>query len=175
MKQHSAKIVATTGIIFCMVGLLAIVAFYFFIEKEKDDFHERNLAREKARAQTVMLEGLEQTFKETKAERESLETRILLEENLFSFLANIEALGQMYNVELVTKDLREVSIANNNTFETFVIDVSVTGTYEALMTILSIFETLPYQVTIEKVTLEKQTGGEWSSSYELRITKFKKV
>ena len=175
MKQHSAKIVAMAGIIFCLSSLLAVVLFYLFIEREKDDFYERNIAREKARAQTIMLEGLSKTFEETKVDRDSLEARVLQQNDLFSFLAKIESLGQMYNVILETRDLREVPISDSKTFETFVVDVVVSGEYQDVLTVLSIFETLPYQANVEQVTLEKQTEETWSSSYELRITQFKKV
>lgn len=173
MVLKSTKIMsgATGG--FFVVSVVACVVFFYHVSVQKERFREQSIARAELQAHKDALTSLTRTLEETQEERESLASRIVKEEMVIDLLGLIETLGREQGVVLTTTSLNVEPISN--TFEALVIGVNVRGSYEALMHVLTLLEHLPYQSTVNKVHVDRGDGVLWSGSFEVRVTKFKKI
>lgn len=175
MLHKKTKIVAViSGIVF--LSCVTAAAFFFHtVQGQKAIYTERNISLAQAKSDQESLRTLMHTLEETKLERESLISRILKEEDVINFLALLESLGAEHGVTLTTDSLKVEPL--NETFETLLIHMGAEGTYVAVLHVLELFETLPYQVSIESTQLSNAEGGgtTWKGQFSLRVTKMKKI
>jgi Tfp pilus assembly protein PilO len=174
MLHKSTKIIATTGTLFFLLSVGVFSVFLHVVTKQKAEFTEQTVENIRSEAHHDSLAALMETLEKTKDERESLTSRVLREEDVIDFLALIESLGDEQGVELTTASLTVESI--DAVFETLVVNVGVEGSYTGVMQVLKIIEHLPYQTTISgfQITHGVEEGSLWESTYNVRVTKFKK-
>lgn len=176
MIRKNTKVVLVLGALFFIVSIVMYVLFFTIVSNHKKQFTELSIERATIQSHQTLLKELTQTLEETKYEREVIKNSILKEENIIDLLTLIESLGKEQGVSVVTNSLNVTPI--NATFETLVVTVGVEGSYESVLHILELFETLPYQSTVNKVQIT-HTEGEglttWKGSFEIRVIKFKKV
>lgn len=176
MIQKRTKIVASIGAAFLIASIGAYVFFFLSVSNHKKQFVAEGIARAEAKSRHESLSALMRTLEETQTDRQNLFTRILTEEDVIDLLALIESVGNEQGVELTTNSLTVAPI--NDTFETLVVDLDVKGSYASVVHVLKLMEQLPYQssVTNVQVVRESEEGGPgWRSTYEVRVTKFKKT
>lgn len=163
------------SVVFCVVSVAWFVLFFVKVESHKVMLEEKTTAQVEEKARQEALEKLTQTLDETSTDRVSLLSRFPHEEDIVTLLASIEQLGDEQGVAITTNSLTVRPI--DATFETLVITTSIEGSYGAILRTLTLLETLPYQVTVANVQLERigEEGSRWKSGCEIRITKFKKV
>lgn len=175
MRNQNTYIASGLGILFLSVSIGACAVFLHEVEKKKETLHELGLLRAQTESRKKTLMTLTTALTDTKEERAYLTSRILKEEDVVDFLTLIESLGREQGTKLTTSSLTVEPV--NSSFESLVVGVNVEGQYANLMHLLTLFEHLPYQVTIEKVVFEKTSDGGsafWKSFYEIRVTKTKK-
>ena len=95
---------------------------------------------------------------------------MLKDEEVINFLATIEELGREQHVELKTSRLQVDGI--DDTFEELVVEITITGSYDSVLHMLSLFETFPYQSYVSIFT-DNQVS--WSGNFTIHVTKFKKT
>lgn len=174
LSQRSTHIIALVGGIFFLFSVVAYGLFLREIKHHKSHLHDTqvtylNFEKHKD-AYTALIHKLD----ETSDDRSSLRSRILTEENVIDFLALIEAVGREQGVLLETTAVAVQPI--DVTFETLVVSVKVKGQYSALVQTLTLFEQLPYQLTLSGVQFVRTSEGnidQWESTYNIQVTKFK--
>ncbi len=175
MLHRNTKIIAIIGILFFVVSVSSAGMFFYSVEKQKAQFIEQKIERAQMQANEESLVSLVTRLEETQDARTTLRTRILRDEEVIDLLAEIESIGTGQSTELVTNSLTVEP--RTDTFETLVIRLSVDGSYEAIMHVLKILEQLPYQSSVNKIQIMRSGAGlsSWTSVYEVRVTKYKKV
>ncbi len=176
MRPKSSKIIAGISSILLILSFVVLGIFYSMVAKQKVAYVNSTKERIEAEARKTSLETLVKTLDETKEERALLMSRILRDEQVVDFLSLIETLGREQGAALKTNSLNSVSL--NDTFESLVISITVEGSYDAVMQVLKLFEHLPYQVVISSVRIENEDGVgvlSWKGSFEMSVTKFKKI
>lgn len=172
MIRKSTKIYASVSAMCLAASICLFVFSTITVSNQKKEHLTHAQERAEAKVHKESLQTLMKTLDETQNERESLFTRFVREEEVIDFLALIEAIGKEQGVELSTKSLQVNPI--NNYFETLNINVSVTGTYAQVIKVLSLFEELPYQVSIPTIQVQQNDDKLWSGTITLNVTKFTK-
>ncbi|HEU4677262.1 MAG TPA: hypothetical protein VFS75_00925 [Candidatus Paceibacterota bacterium] len=168
--------IAVFGSAFFVVSLAALFIFSHLVSLKKEEYQRETLAAAEAEAHNAALSQLTRTLDETKEDRDSVNGRILKDEDVIGFLALIETLGKEQGVSLSTSALTVEPI--DATFERLVMSVAVSGPYQGVIRTLEVLENLPYQSSVLHLQLsrgEAEDGSQvWKSTYDLTITKFKK-
>lgn len=148
--------------------------FFHLVEQHKMHLNEMRESHARIEQNRDTFTALVARLEETRSDRESLQKRLLTEEGVIDFLTLIETVGREQQVLLKTNTITTRPI--NEAFETVVINLSVEGTYPALVKVLTLFEYLPYQVSIRNVqfsAMEGEKKGTWTSTYDVEVTQFK--
>lgn len=175
MIHRSTKIITALSLLFLAASLVIGVIFLQTIQERKEAYANMQAERTLMLEREASLEALSEALDETKEERDSLGTRILADDDVISFLALVEALGNEQGVELMTSALNVAPL--DSSFEELVLTIEVKGAYAAVEHTLQIFEHLPYQSSVTRLNLSEEKGANafWRAVFELRVTKFKKV
>lgn len=173
MIHTNTKIIAVISMFVFVVCIIITTVFVRKVEIQKSEYTARLVERAEMRERERSLESLTQALADTKAERESLTARIL-PEDVISFLAFIEDLGREQGVKLVTSSLTVKPI--DAVFENLVLSIEVRGTYTDVIRVVSLFEYLPYQSSLNTLRISRENGeNNWRATFMVEITKFKKV
>lgn len=178
MFSKNTNIALLLSILFCVSTFGALAAFFYVGELHKATFLEKSTQEIREKAQKSALEQITTTLDETKEERISLFSRFPHEEDIVDVLTSIEKIVAEQGVKITTNSLSLTVRPIDETFETLVITLNMEGSHDAIVYVLKLFETMPYQVTVTNVHLERVGEGgtaTWRSTGEIRITKFKKV
>lgn len=175
MTKHT-KIVSGIALVFFLGSLVLFWGDLYMIvtsearlqEERKEDVQKQNDERE--------FKSLIELADRTRAEREEMSSLILADEDVISFLTLIENIGSEQGVGLKTASLNVSAI--DTLLEELSINVTIDGSYNSVMHTLKLFENLPYQSRISKMTVSQAsadggTGG-WSITFTVHVTKFKK-
>lgn len=180
MLNARTKLIAGIGIIFFVVSFA--VGTFFFYEVGLRKVEIDSLLQEQAQtvAYKKSLESITAALASTESERTFLATRVLKEEEVVDLLTLIETIANEQGIVPKTNSLAVEPVANKNSknFETLIVNVSLEGSYEALLAALTIYENLPYQSALRNVRFEKnesEAGVQWKSTYEILVTKYKKI
>ena len=107
---------------------------------EKKHTNEKSLAR--------LLDGV-------KKEREAIEAVFLKEDDLIRLIKGLESIGESSGVSLKISAIS----ADKSAASKPVISFSAQGTFEQLFQYLYFLENLPYLITINKVSFQKEEDG----------------
>ncbi len=173
MIQKNTQIIAITATIFFLLSVLASWMFIREVEQKKGVYASAILLESEMNHRERSLNEITEKLEDTKTERESLKTRILKEEDFIDFLALIEALGDEQGVELTTNSLSESEI--NNEFDELIMRVNLVGPYDPVMHTIAIFEHMPYQSSINEMSLIQTSDGKWNALFEFRLAKYKPI
>jgi len=161
-----------TSTLFFLIALSVFSSFVYELTQQKAHFMQKEGEHANALTYSKSLKELMRTLNETESDRVSLQTRILKDEDVIELLTLIESLGKEQGTELTTKSLTVEPI--DDRFEKLIITVGVKGSYVAVLHVLTLLEYLPYQSSIGAVQINGDENQQWESTYDLRVTKFKK-
>ena len=174
IASKSTHIIALTGGLFFMFSLSAYALFFQQVEQIKETLISRHTEFAQIEKKREVLSTLIKTLESTKNERASITQRVLTEDHVVDILTLIEEIGREQQVVLKTNTISVKPI--NNVFETVVISVSVEGSYEALVSTLTLFENMPYQCAITNVRFTRNENSDmWETQYDIQVTKYKNV
>ena len=156
-----------------MVSIAAVLVLLYLIHNTNLLLGEQKTERAQAQLHQQELSSLERLVQETSDERKELTGYILKNDGVIDFLALIETLGTEQNVQFKTNSLKVVE--KDNIFEELQIDILINGPYKSVLHTLALFESLPYQSYISKLTFTRGTGdgSPWNADFLLHVTKFK--
>ncbi len=171
MIQKNTQTIAIIATIFFILSALASFVFIGVVEQKKADYASAILFESEMNHRERSLNEITEKLDDTKIARESLKTRILQEEDFIDFLALVESLGDEQGVELTTNSLSESEI--NSQFDELIMRVNLVGPYDSVMHTIAIFEHMPYQSSINEMSLIQASDGKWNALFEFRVAKFK--
>ncbi len=179
MFQSNSKIIAAIGALTLLLSVSVCIFFMYTVNEKKSHYQEKLNEQDVLKAHEESLKKLSETLEETRNDRETLMTRILEEDGVIDFLYLIESAGKEQGVVLKTESLTVTPV--NETFEKLIINLSVSGEYVSVLHVLKLLEQILYQSEINKATIGRDEGrggasqGLWRGTFELSVTKFKKV
>ena len=172
--HRSTHIIALFSGLFFIGSAFLYWGFFTQVEQHKMNLHEMRETHARIEQNRGIFAALVTRLEETRGERESLQKHILTQDGVIDFLTLIENIGREQMVQLKTNTI--IVRPLNKTFETMVVNISVEGPYVALVKVLTLFEHVPYQVSIRNVqftNMEKEGEDVWSSTYDIEVTQFK--
>ncbi len=175
MIHRRTKIIAAIAFGFFIFSLGAYVLFFFMIEGHKETLRAERVRAAEAEVQARALSALQATVVESKEDREKLLGFILTDDEIIDFLALIEQTAREQGVKLeTTLEVRPL----DDVFEELALSLSIEGSFDGVMRMLRLFETLPEQSVVTEMNIAR--GGEegstdWQGTFMLTVTKFKKI
>jgi len=175
MVHKKTKIVAGIGFIFFLASLACFSSFSYVVYNHKIALNEQLVRAAEIKARESALGALIRVTAVSKEERTALRSYVLEDDRVIDLLSLIENLGKEQGVVVTTNTLTVSSL--NAEFENLQITVSAEGSYDAIMHVLGLLETLPYQSAVTKVLLSKvsEGGALWKGTFDVQVTKFKKI
>lgn len=177
MVTAETKTVAIFSGSVCAIILIVLCGMLYVIDK-KDALYTNELRARAARnvaAKEAKL--LAARMSETARDRETLAQYVLTENSVADFLSLIGNLGRARGVTVQTRSLAVAPIDGSEVFEQLTLEVDVTGSFASATQMLSLLESLPYQVRVQTVTVnranEAKGDGLWLGAYHLSVTKYK--
>lgn len=175
MIHTRTKIIALIAFGLCLGSFAICGAMFFVINGQKQNLYDARLKAAEAEMQARALSALEATVTRSKDDRAKLSGYILADDAIIDLLSLIETTAREQGVKLKPK-LETAPI--DDVFEELRISISIDGSFDGIMRILRIIETLPGQGSVPQVSITRG-GGEgasvWSGTVLLVVTKYKKV
>ena len=179
------RIPRTVGILVAVVAgcILAGVLYAFMFVRIKDENTEIAMLQvtiDTAADQQAKLESAKEVFALTLREREELDRYILSNDAVVDFIEDLEGLKTITGavVQVVTVNVAASGTASSTT-EGLTLTLNAEGSWNQVMHLLSIIETLPYSVRITNVGLHKLGGGGkgkavyWQETITFVVQKFR--
>ncbi len=176
MIHTRTKIIALIALGLSFGSLALLGAIFFVVNGQKQNLYDARLKAAEAKMQAEALSALEETVARSAEDRAKLQGYILAEESIIDFLSLIEVTAREQGVKLDTQ-LDTAPI--DDVFEELRFSMSIDGTFDGVMRMLRIIETLPGQGSVPQVAITRERGeGEsnvWNATVTLVVTKYKKV
>ena len=173
MIHTRTKIIALIALGLCLGSLVICGAMFFVINGQKQNLYDARLKAAEAEMQARALSALEATVTRSEDDRAKLSEYILADESIIDLLSLIETTASEQGVMLKTK-LETAPI--DDVFEELRFSFAIDGSFDGIMRILRIIETLPGQGSVPQVSITRG-GGEgaavWSGTVSLVVTKYK--
>jgi len=179
--MHISRTIGILGlaIIGCMLAGALYALMFVRIESENTEAALLRVVVDAGAEEQAKLESAKEIFALTQKEREELGRYIVSNDAVVDFIEALENLNETTgaNVEVVTVNVVPAAIPDSVT-EELALALSVEGTWNQVMHLLSIVETLPYSVRIGNVGLHKigeQKGKTvyWQETVTFSVQKFK--
>lgn len=175
MISKRTKFVGGVALAFFGISIIAFWGLLYLILSYETKLAEGQEQIQKATVHKQEIASLDRLIEETVSEREEISSYILHDDDdVIRFLSLIETLGNEQGVELKTTSLNAESAGD--LFENLAINISVTGSYRSIQHLLMLFETLPFQSSVSRLSLTRasETGvnGAWDGKLTLNVTKY---
>ncbi len=174
--HQKTKIVAGVTVVICAIMIAIFAGALYILSQKKEALRESATQVATAKARASELTALVRLADDTQAERAELHTRVLAKEGVIDFLSLIETLAKEQRVTLKTNTLTVNDVSSS--FELLTVNVSLSGSNDAVLHVIEILETLPYQAEVVRVSITNNgLIGEdvWQADVELVVTKMKKT
>lgn len=178
MIHTRTKIIALIAASLFLLTLFAYSGVAYMLRNHKATLAAERIAVADAEMQKKSLSDLIAIVESSADERETMRGYILEDDKIIDLLSLIGTLAKEQGVTYTTSNLMVTPI--DDTFEALEFTVAVTGSFERVMRVLTLLETLPQQSSIPSVLFTKTENvetraSEWQGSIDIRVTKFKNV
>lgn len=175
MSRISSKTKATfiASLLALLGALCALSVLLFMIHRADTKLLETITSEKRLDDEEGQYSALQKLAKETEVDREELSAYILSEDEVIDFLSLIEKVGIDAGVSVTTRAIAVTKDESAPAYETVSIDLELEGASDKIRHVIDLYEHLPYQSRIEKISLDR-AGGEddmWRSSVLLSVTK----
>lgn len=169
------KVFGALAILFFVCSLAPLAGLTYAIIRAEDRLNEQKMQIAKSQAEEQALSASLRLVEESESERMELSSYILEDDEVVTFLALLETLGAEQSVTLTTASLEVV--ATQSEYEELKVEIVIEGSYDSLLHMLKLFETLPYQSRITNVLFFKGQGTAdgWRGELTVYVTKYKKI
>lgn len=162
------------------VALLAVLVFFFFAIKSKNETISRNEnIIETALAERGKIATLKTLVEETHKDREKLDSFLVDKEKIVEFLESVENLAKNERLSIGIGSLEErTDSASGVAVPTLNLSIDSSGSWSNVIKFLHLMENLPYHLSISKVNLRTDEGGArkrgeaiWSVTFDVSVRK----
>lgn len=116
-------------------------------------------------SQRDRFENIEETLANLEDRAEDIESIVLDENNIVSFLEDIESLGSELGLTL-SKTIQQKQIANGSIIS---ITIKTEGNWRATQNFVALLENLPYSISMERYSGRVLDAGIWLGSIEFSV------
>lgn len=173
MIHRRTKIIALIAAALFLGALFVYAGFTMLLIKHKEALYAERTTVADTEMQKKSLAALEGLVRDSALERETMHGYILEDERVIDLLSLIETVAAEQGATLKTNMLTKTPI--DGTFEELHLTVSVEGSFDRIMSVLMLLETLPEQSMIKGVTLtksEQESETAWSGIIDIGVTKY---
>lgn len=158
---------------FCIASLGVLAGGVYFVANLEASLTQIRVDTKRGQDERQQLAALDSLAKNTSDERARLASYIVQDKGVINFLALVESVARAHGVTPNTQSIATAPIAGETLFEELDVTLSLNGSLSNVETVIAQYESLPYQVRIDHVSLG--TSGEQGASAELTliVTKMK--
>jgi hypothetical protein len=166
-KNNPNKLLIILGILnLCAVGLWFFM--YTYSAGVNSQILESSIALAGEESKGTYVTGISGDLRSTEVDRKSIEQTFIKIGDEAHFLENIERLATSTKVEMKV-------FAFEKRDETLHLSMQIKGTFSRNYLFLSLIENLPYELRINKITIERlqDAGGNiWETHYDLSVISY---
>jgi Tfp pilus assembly protein PilO len=150
-------------------SLVVFSVMIFMLHSYRQAYSEVQSVYAEQQAQQQMATIIENTLSQSEDERKQLQSFFLSERDTISFITAVEQLARNSQVTLETTQLSVVPATETDPSKLNV-GFSYEGSYNRVINLTAQIETLPYHITVTRVTLVKLAQGQWRGDVTLTVT-----
>lgn len=173
--SKTAKIFTlTTIIILLLIG--AYSAFFFFLTEKSKNLSVLLNEIDSSVGSETELRNLRKMSNQVKLKSSELDEYFLSKDKLVDFLEDLEDLENNTGALIEVKSIVE---KENGVFTNLVLDISASGSWEAVYHFFILLENIPYDVEIDKVQFNRSSRGSddekgnWRGGFTINVTQIK--
>ncbi len=157
-------------------GVYGVFWYMVFLRENESRTHAEERARAQARVQEI--QHLTTLVTDTEHDRAVLNQYVVADADVTTFLALVEQTGRDVGLVIETQSVTIENGVDGSLFETLVLSFEVRGGYTKVIRFLELIETMPYQIGVRSVALDR-TGEEsaldtvWRGVFTISVTKAK--
>lgn len=174
MIHSRTKIIALVASIIFLLSLIVYAGFWYIVGKHKATLLEERTRAAETEVHIKALKALEETVRTSADDRKKLSSYVLPNTAIIEFVTEIESIAKGQGVKLTTNQLEEFEV--DDTFKELEVEATIEGTFDGVMRMLRILETIPRQSTLQSVTIRREgEGGSWIAGVVLRVTMYARI
>jgi hypothetical protein len=158
------------------LGSLSVaIGMLWVVGEHKEKLHAARFRAAEAEMQGRALSALQETVSRSKEDRDTLRGYILADESIVDFLSLIDQVEREQGVELETT-IDTISV--DDVFEELQFSMRIEGSFDSIMRMIRILETLPKQSFVPEVTITRsgeEGENQWTAALTILVVKYKKV
>lgn len=157
-----------------IIGINAIAAAIWWfvfsgILKERDDISQLRFEADKVEKRLNNARSLGSLLKDVEKDTEEISAIFLNSKNIVKFIEELEFLNQKAGTALA---IRAMELPGQTQIENPRFLFQVKGSFRNLFHYLSLLEDLPYQISLDKVSLTKLEGDDWQIDFEITLLSY---
>lgn len=170
MLKTTSRILIATALA-CVLACAAYALLWYLIGQKLELAAAQHTARAQSLARHIELSMIEKTVNETASERARLADFVVTDDRITEFLALVEGAVRSQGL---TASTRAVEIKpGDQRFESLKLTIAASGLYDALKRLIVLLETMPFQIAIESVRLDRGAAEQWTGVFTFSVTKEK--
>jgi hypothetical protein len=154
----------------CVLAAAAYASLWYLIGEKLERAAAQNVLQAQSLARGLELSTLEKTLADTRADRTRLKDFVVTDDKLTEFLALVEGAVRSQGLKASTRAV-EIEPGDGGPFETLKLTVAAEGDYEALKRLIVLLETMPYQIDMRSVRMDRSSADVWAGVFTFAVTK----
>ena len=166
----------------CFAGSVAVYGGGWYMVHEREAALRTQLEEQQRRAERDRdYTSLQKLYADSQADREKLRTFVVGADGVADFLELFEGAARRAGLNPTTRSVQVEKSEAGAKFEMLAINAEVQGSYGEVSAFLPIVETLPYQIEVRSVSIERvgaageTDADEWRGLLQLRVSKEKSI
>lgn len=168
VSNKTKVVLVISGMTFILSSIILGCSWYY-IDYLQTQLHETRINTKRIQDEKQQLSALEKLAFETKEERAKLASYIIPDQGVIVFLSLLESTARTQGVSPTTHTIATQLLTGEKGFEELVVNMSLTGALEDIEKVIHLYESMPYQIRIEHVTLHVEGKNESSATADMTI------
>jgi Tfp pilus assembly protein PilO len=180
MKFHSTKIL----ILIIICNIAAIAGYYFlfqYIKTQSKMALSLTSTLDLSQQKNSHFSSLQSIVKDTEGKRQELAAFLLLNDMEITFVEQLETLAKGSGLSVKTNNISSIFSGTVATVKNLQIQLETTGSWSDIMFFSDQLESLPYNIRIQGVSLNRQSGlvsgktvvsrgSPWTAIFDISVT-----
>lgn len=161
------NITVAIALMLVSVGVFGLMAYQMISQGNK--LSEQIIALENERKQETSFLRLQRIALDTTEKRSELAGYYLLKEgDSIDFLNRVESLAAETGLQLQTQNLEEIADEKSDSMW-IQVTFDISGSRKQLQDFIRVIETLPYVLTVNRISLRAKSSAEWGANVRVKI------